>query len=187
MSRQRTKPVTKGAQYGALVAYMVFLGDTQAREQIVFWQLGSFNGTRWEAVRVVAPLVLVGLVGLMLIARRLDLLSLGERAARHLGLNVERLRLVSIVIVALLVSAGVAFAGIIAFVGLVVPHLLRLAWGPDHRLLLPASMLYGAALLAAADVGARLAGGIPVGVVMAFLGAPFLLWLLRRAALDRSP
>ena len=83
--------IAVNAVTAGIIAYTVFLGDTQAREQIVFWQLGSFNGTRWEAVRIVAPLVLIGLVGVMLIARKLDLLSLGERAARHVGLDVERL------------------------------------------------------------------------------------------------
>ncbi|MFI5044805.1 MAG: FecCD family ABC transporter permease [Acidimicrobiales bacterium] len=175
--------IAVNAVTSAVIAYMVFLGDTQAREQIVFWQLGSFNGTRWEAVRVVAPLVLVGLVGLMLIARRLDLLSLGERAARHLGLNVERLRLVSIVIVALLVSAGVAFAGIIAFVGLVVPHLVRMVIGPAHRTLVPASILGGALVMVLADMVARTAvdyADLPIGMITALVGGPFFFWLLRR-------
>jgi iron complex transport system permease protein len=167
----------------AIIAYLVFLGDTQAREQIVFWQLGSFNGTRWESVRIVAPLVAVGLVGTMALARRLDLLSLGERAARHVGLDVERLRLVAVVLVSLLVASGVAFAGIIAFVGLIVPHVIRMVVGPAHRVLVPASVLGGALVMVLADLVARTAvdyADLPIGMLTALVGGPFFFWLLRR-------
>jgi iron complex transport system permease protein len=167
----------------ALIAYLVFLGDTQAREQIVFWQLGSFNGARWEAVRVVAPVVLVGLLAVLVMARRLDLLALGERAARHAGVHVERLRLVAVVVVAALVAAGVAFAGIIAFVGLVVPHLVRMVVGPGHRVLVPASVLGGALMLVVADLVARTAvpyAELPIGMLTALVGGPFFFWMLLR-------
>lgn len=167
----------------AIIAYLIFLGDTAAREQIVFWQLGSLNGSRWEQVRVVVPLVVVGLAGTLLLARRLDLLSLGERAARHLGVDVERLRLTAIVVVTLLVAAGVAFAGIIAFVGLVVPHLIRMVIGPSHRTLVPASALGGALVLTVADLVARTAvdyADLPIGMLTALVGGPFFFWLLLR-------
>ena len=168
---------------GAGLALTTFLGDTQAREQIVFWQLGSFNGTRWAYVGVVAPLVLLGVVGALLLARRLDLLALGERSARHLGVDVERLRVLSIVVVAVLTAAGVAFCGIIAFVGLVVPHLVRMAVGPAHRVLVPLSALGGAVLLLGADLVARTAVGyadLPIGMLTALVGGPFFFWLIRR-------
>jgi iron complex transport system permease protein len=161
----------------------LFLGDTQAREQIVFWQLGSLNGTRWEQVGVVAPLVAIGIVGSLLIARRLDFLALGERAARHVGVDVERLRITAIVIVTLLVAAGVAFAGIIAFVGLIVPHLVRMIIGPAHRALVPASALGGALVVALADLVARTAvdyAELPLGMLTAIVGGPFFMWLLLR-------
>ncbi|MEV0893964.1 iron ABC transporter permease [Promicromonospora sp. NPDC050262] len=175
--------VAVNAVCGAGLALTTFLGDTQAREQIVFWQLGSFNGTRWAYVAVVAPLVAVGVVGALLLARRLDLLSLGERSARHLGVDVERLRVLSIVVVAVLTAAGVAFCGIIAFVGLVVPHLIRMAVGPAHRVLVPLSALGGAVLLLAADLVARTAVGyadLPIGMLTALVGGPFFFWLIRR-------
>ncbi len=175
--------IAVNAVTAAIIAYTVFLGDTQAREQIVFWQLGSFNGARWEAVRVIAPLVGVGLLGVMLLSRKLDLLALGERAARHVGLNVERLRLVVIVLVALLVASGVAFAGIIAFVGLIVPHVVRMVIGPAHRTLVPASILGGAVVLVLADLVARNAvdyADLPIGMLTALVGGPFFFWLLRR-------
>ncbi|HEX7225585.1 MAG TPA: iron chelate uptake ABC transporter family permease subunit [Candidatus Limnocylindria bacterium] len=168
------------------VALLMFVsGDRLAA--VVSWLLGSLAGASWPRVGIALPLIVASFVLVLLRWRVLNAFLLGERAAAHLGVDVEREKRILTALAALATSAGVAVSGTIGFVGLVVPHLLRLAWGPDHRLLLPASMLYGAALLAAADVGARLAGGIPVGVVMAFLGAPFLLWLLRRAALDRSP
>ncbi|MCW2840845.1 MAG: hemin transporter permease [Aeromicrobium sp.] len=165
------------------LALMIFLGDTQAREQIVFWQLGSLNGSRWEHVGVVAPLVLVGLAGSMLMSRRLDVLALGDRAARHVGIDVERLRLVAIVLVALLTAAAVSFAGIIAFVGLVVPHLIRMLVGPGHRVLVPASALAGSVLLLGADLIARTAvtgADLPIGMLTSLVGGPFFFWLLRR-------
>jgi iron complex transport system permease protein len=175
--------VAVNAVCGAGIAFLTFLGDTQAREQIVFWQLGSLNGTRWQYVAVVAPFVVVGLVVALLVARRLDLLSLGERAARHVGVDVERLRLVSIVAVALLTAAAVAFCGIVSFVGLVVPHLVRMAVGPGHRVLVPLSALGGGVLLLAADLVARTAvayADLPIGMLTALVGGPFFFWLIRR-------
>lgn len=167
----------------AVVAFNTFIASPTAREQIVFWQLGSLNGARWQAVAVVTPFVVVGIVVSLLLARRLDLLALGDRSARHLGVNVERLRVVAIVVIALLVGAGVAFAGVIAFVGLVVPHLVRLVAGPGHRLLLPASALGGALLLTVADLVARTAipfADLPLGMLTSVVGGPFFLWLMRR-------
>ncbi|TAK70798.1 MAG: iron ABC transporter permease [Actinomycetota bacterium] len=180
--------IAVNAVAAAAIAFLVFIGDQAAREQIVFWQLGSFNGARWESVAVVAPLVCVGLIGTVLIARQLDLLSLGERAARHLGLHIERLRIVAIVLVALLVAAGVAFVGIIAFVGLVVPHVIRMVIGPAHRALIPASALAGALVLVVADLVARTAvayADLPIGMLTALVGGPFFFWLLRRTR-DRA-
>ncbi|MBW9204836.1 iron ABC transporter permease [Mumia sp. zg.B53] len=175
--------IAVNAVTGALLALMMFLADTQAREEIVFWQLGSLNGTRWQYVGVVAPLALVGIAGAFVLSRRLDLLALGDRAARHVGVDVERLRLVAITLVALLTAAAVAFCGIIAFVGLVVPHLMRMVVGPGHRLLLPASVLGGAVLLLAADLVARTAvpyAELPIGMLTSLLGGPMFFWLLRR-------
>ncbi|MRJ75018.1 iron chelate uptake ABC transporter family permease subunit [Aeromicrobium sp. SMF47] len=175
--------IAVNAVCAAGLALMIFLGDTQEREQIVFWQLGSLNGSRWEHVVVVTPLVVVGLIGSILMARKLDVLALGDRAARHVGIDVERLRLVAIVLVALLTAAGVSFAGIIAFVGLVVPHLIRMLVGPGHRVLVPASALAGAVLLLGADLIARTAmtgADLPIGMLTSLVGGPFFFWLLRR-------
>ena len=168
---------------GAAIALLTFLGDTQSREQIVFWQLGSLAGSRWSQVWIIAPIVAFGLLAAYVAARKLDLLSLGERNARHLGVNVELLRIGMIVIVALLTGAAVAFAGIISFVGLVIPHLMRMILGPAHLPLVTASALGGALLLTLADLAARTVvpnADMPIGMLTALVGGPFFFWLLRR-------
>lgn len=168
---------------GAGMAFLTFIGTTSTREQIVFWQLGSLNGALWSNVGLVAPLVAVGVVIALIVAPQLDLFALGERTARHLGLNVELLRIVVIVTVALLVCAAVAFAGIIGFAGLVVPHLMRMIIGPAHLPLVIASALGGALLIAVADLVARTAvplADLPIGMITSLVGGPFFLWLLVR-------
>ncbi|WP_407665165.1 FecCD family ABC transporter permease [Microcella humidisoli] len=165
------------------IAFVLFVADTASREQIVFWQLGSLGGSRWDQVALVAVVAAVGITVALLLARRYDLLALGERSARHLGVDVERLRIVSIVLVALLTGAAVAFTGIIAFVGLVVPHLIRMIIGPAHRGLILASAVGGGALLVVADLLTRtLVGGaeLPIGMLTSLVGGPFFFWLLYR-------
>ena len=161
------------------VALLIF-NSGERLAAVISWLLGSLAGSSWPRVAVAAPLIVVSFTLLLLRWRRLNALLLGEGPAAHLGIEVEREKRILTVLAALATSAAVAVSGTIGFVGLVVPHLVRLVVGPDHRLLLPASLLYGAGLLVLADLGARLAGGVPVGVVTALLGAPFLLWLLRR-------
>lgn len=168
---------------GAAIALLTFLGDSQSREQIVFWQLGSLAGSRWQQVIIVVPVIVIGMIVSYAVARKLDLLSLGERNARYLGVNVEVLRIGVIVLVSLLVGASVAFAGIIAFVGLVIPHLMRMILGPAHLPLVTASALGGALLLTLADLGARTLvpmADLPIGMLTALVGGPFFFWLLRR-------
>ena len=148
---------------------------------VVSWLLGSLAGASWPRVAVAVPLIVLSFTLLLLRWRRLNVLLLGEGPAAHLGIDLEREKWILTGLAALATSAAVAISGTIGFIGLVVPHLVRLVAGPDHRLLLPASLLYGAGLLVLADLGARLAGGIPVGVVTALLGAPFFIWLLRRS------
>ncbi|WP_185995645.1 FecCD family ABC transporter permease [Nocardioides campestrisoli] len=176
--------VAVNAMAGAALAFLMFLGDTQAREEIVFWQLGSLNGSRGEQVLITAPVALVGIAVAILLSRRLDLLALGDKGARHVGVDVERLRIASIVVVAVLTAAAVAFAGIIAFVGLIIPHLMRMVVGPGHRALVPASALGGAVLLVLADLWARTAiayADLPIGMLTSLVGGPVFFWLLRRA------
>ncbi|MGW5236371.1 FecCD family ABC transporter permease [Streptomyces nodosus] len=168
---------------GALIGLFLFFADTAAVNQIAFWQLGSLSQATWPKVLAVLPCAALGLALAPWYARRLDLLALGERPARHLGVEVERLRMVLVLVIALLTAAAVSVSGIIGFVGLVVPHLLRMVAGPGHRLLLPGSALLGALVLLAADLAARTAAApaeLPLGVLTALVGSPFFFWLLRR-------
>jgi iron complex transport system permease protein len=175
--------IAVNAVAGAGLAFLTFLGTTSTREQIVFWQLGSLNGALWQNVALVAPLVVAGLGAGIAASRRLDLFALGERTARHLGVRVELLRVAGIVTVAVLVCAAVSFAGIIGFVGLVIPHLMRMAIGPAHLPLTITSALGGALLLVVADLVARTAvplADLPIGMLTSLIGGPFFLWLLVR-------
>ncbi|MEU8762919.1 iron ABC transporter permease [Streptomyces sp. NPDC048659] len=168
---------------GALIGLFVFFADNAQLTQITFWQLGSLAQATWPKVLAVLPCALLGLAVAPLYARRLDLLALGERPARHLGVDVERLRVALVLVVALLTAAAVAVAGVITFVGLLVPHLLRMAHGPGHRFLVPGSALGGAVVLMAGDLAARTLAApaeLPLGVLTALIGSPFFFWLLRR-------
>ncbi|WP_119291025.1 iron ABC transporter permease [Streptomyces sp. YIM 130001] len=168
---------------GALIGLFLFFADNAQVTQITFWQLGSLSAATWPKVLAVLPCALAGLLVAPFYARRLDLLALGERPARHLGVDVERLRVVLILVVALLTAAAVAVAGIVSFVGLLVPHLLRMAAGPGHRFLVPGSAVGGALVLVVADLTARTVAApaeLPLGVLTALVGSPFFFFLLRR-------
>lgn len=168
---------------GAALALLMFAGDTASREQIVFWQLGSMNGSRWTEVAVVALIGALGAAASLALARRYDLLALGDRTAAHLGVRVEALRVGSIVLVALLTGVAVAFVGIIAFVGLVVPHIIRMLVGPAHRGLIALSALGGGVVLVYADLLARtivVSADLPIGILTSLVGGPFFFWLIRR-------
>ena len=177
--------VALGALAGALTGVLAFISDDRQLRDLTFWSLGSLGGASWTKLVVIAPIVLPLLLAVPLLARGLNALMLGEAEAYHLGIPVQRIKALAILLVALAVGASVASAGVIGFVGIVVPHLIRLAIGPDHRLLLPLSALGGATLLVAADIAARMIvapAELPIGIVTAALGAPFFLWLLLRRA-----
>ena len=168
---------------GSTVGLFTYLADDATLRTLTFWNLGSLNGASYARLW---PLLFVTVAVSLWLPRRasaLNALLLGESEANHLGINVEGLKRELVFCTALGVGAAVAAAGMIGFVGLVVPHLVRLLAGPDHRVLLPASVLAGAALLLFADLIARLAlapAEMPIGIVTAFLGAPFFLYLLLR-------
>lgn len=168
---------------GAGIGMIRYLADDDQLRSITFWGLGSVAGGRWADLAVLGPVVLTGVLLAPRWARALDLFSLGEAEAEHLGVDTERTRLGVIAASALLTGAAVSVAGVIGFVGLVVPHLIRLTVGPGHRLLLPASALGGASLLLLADLAARTVAApaeLPLGVLTALVGGPFFLWLLQR-------
>jgi iron complex transport system permease protein len=170
-----------GALAGAGTGLLVFLADDRQLRDITFWMLGSLAGATWQKTAMIAPVLALLLLLFPAVGRGLDLLALGETEAFHIGVSVERLKRWLIVLVAAAAGAAVSVTGVIGFVGIVVPHLLRLVVGPGHRLLLPASACGGAILLVLADTFARTIAApaeLPIGIVTALVGAPFFLFLL---------
>jgi len=175
--------VVTSAVLGSVLMFMVSAAPSEKLHNIMWWLLGNLQVADWALLRIVAALVAVGLAVTMLLARDLNVMTLGDEPARHLGLHVERSRKLFFVVASLMAGATVASCGLIGFVGLIVPHTLRMALGPDHRRLVPAAALSGATFLVLADSFARTAIApleIPIGVVTALLGGPFFLIMLRR-------
>lgn len=170
-----------GAIAGAFNSLLSYFSDNQMLRQISVWQMGNLGGANWQKVSIMASVSLIIFSLLPSQARSLNALLLGESEARHLGIDVQRIKRQLIFLTALGVGVSVALAGLIGFVGLIVPHMVRLLIGPDHRALLPASALAGASLLLIADSIARvvvLPAELPTGILTALLGAPFFVALL---------
>jgi iron complex transport system permease protein len=181
--------IALGALAGAATGVLVYAADDQQLRDLTFWNLGSLAGASWAKLSVAAPIMLIAMLGTLGLARGLNGLALGEAAAAHMGIPVQRMKNLAILCVAAATGAAVAVSGGIGFVGIVVPHLLRLSTGPDHRHLLPNTALLGAALLVGADMIARsilAPAELPIGIVTALIGAPIFLWILlrRRGLLD---
>jgi iron complex transport system permease protein len=173
--------VAVNAIAGAGIGVLVYLSDDTQLRDLTFWSMGSLGAAAWLPAMLAASCILAAALGLSRMARALDLLQLGERAAFHAGLDVERAKHRAALWSALAVGAGTAVTGPIGFVGLVAPHLARLVVGPGHRLAAPAAALLGAALLLGADLGVRLAvppAEPPIGLATSLIGGPFFLWLL---------
>ena len=171
---------------GAVTSTIIYLSarDAEVLREIFFWLLGGLDARSWSHVRLAAPPIVIGSLVLLAFGRDLNLLLLGEEQAQSLGVSVAWARRILLVTTALVTGVAVAVSGTIGFVGLIVPHLLRLVVGPDHRVLLPASALGGASFLILADTMARVALApteMRLGIITAFLGAPFFLFLLVRA------
>ncbi|NEU59246.1 vitamin B12 ABC transporter permease BtuC [Halorussus sp. MSC15.2] len=165
---------------GAVVSFLL-LQTGESMERAVFWLMGHLHLASWEDVRLVLPVAVLGFAVLMAYARDLNVLLLGEEDAHALGVEVEWTKRLLLAVASVMTGAAVAVTGVIGFVGLVVPHVMRLLVGPDHRILLPTSALAGATFLVATDTVARSGTAeLPVGIVTAFLGAPFFLYLLRK-------
>jgi len=176
-----------GALSGAVTGVMVYIANDQQLRDLNFWGLGSLAGANWTKVLASAPFMLGGMAVSLLLWRGLNALTLGEASAHHMGIDVQRLKNVAIGAVAACVGAAVAVSGGIGFVGIVVPHLLRILIGPDHRFLLPASALLGAAFLLCADAISRVIvapAELPIGIVTAAVGGPFFLYILLRRRKD---
>jgi len=165
------------------VGLLVFIADDRQLRDITFWLLGSLSGATWAKSATVAPVLALALIACLSIARGLDVLVLGEAEAFHAGVEVERLKRISIVMVSAMTGVAVSICGVVGFIGIVVPHLLRLVIGPAHALLLPAAALLGAILLVGADTLARTIvapAEMPIGILTAAVGAPFFLAMLLR-------
>lgn len=175
--------VAVGAFAAAVTTAIVSLSDAAELRNAFLWLWGGLSGASWDTVLLIAVYVPLPVAVLLAAARPLDLLALGEEPARHLGADVEPLKRRVYVAASLLTAAAVAVSGVIGFVGLVVPHAMRLVWGHRHRPLLPAAFLGGGALLAVSDTVARVAVApreLPVGIVTALVGVPVFVLLLRR-------
>jgi len=176
--------IALGALAGAATGILIYLADDRQLRDLTFWGMGSLGGASWEKIALAMPMILPVLLLSPLLARGLNMLALGEAAALHAGVKVQRLKILTILSVAAATGAAVAISGGIGFIGIVVPHLLRLAVGPDHKYLLANAALLGAILLVGADIIARLVvapAELPIGIVTAVLGAPVFLYILLRS------
>lgn len=176
--------VVVGAFFSAVIAFVLSVSDAPTVRSAVLWMMGSLSGATWATVGITAAYTLPAALLLLALARPLNLMAIGEETAGYLGTEVERTKRWAYGVASLVAAAGVAFAGVIGFVGLIIPHSIRLLVGPDHRVLLPLSFVAGAGFLVLADLGARVALSpteIPIGVITAFVGVPFFLLLLRRS------
>ena len=174
--------VALGALLGSITSYLV-INSGDKLHSIVFWLMGTFSMSRWVDVGLVLPYIVVGVGVILLYARPLNIMQLDEEQAQHLGINVERLKIILLGAATLITAAAVSFVGTIGFVGIIIPHAVRLLWGADYRFLLPLSVFSGGLFMILADLIARTAQApseIPIGVITAAVGAPFFLFLLRK-------
>ena len=175
--------IAVNAVCGAAISLLVYIAPATSREQIIFWQMGSLNGAQWKYVTVVLPIIVVGVIISLLLGSALDILALGDKAAGHIGVNVQTVRIAAIGASTLLTAGAVAYAGLIGFVGLIIPHLLRGITGPSNKILMPASALAGAVLIGLSDIAARTLiafADLPIGIFTAIVGGPTFFILLRR-------
>lgn len=173
--------VAVGSTLTAIMSFLMVATEYDLRT-VVMWLMGGFTTATWAKVAVALPVVAAGFIYMMLMSRRMNLLLMGEERARELGIDSQRTRRNLMIVASLTTAAAVAFSGLIGFVGLMVPHIMRLLVGPDHRRLLPATAMFGALLILIADTVARTAlapAEIPVGIITAAAGGPFFLYLLR--------
>ncbi|WP_062226835.1 FecCD family ABC transporter permease [Aureimonas frigidaquae] len=170
---------------GAFTGILTFISTDQQLRELTFWTMGGLGGATWTKLLAALPLMIPAFLAAPLLGGALDRLAMGEAEAFHLGVSVEPIKRLAVLVIAAAVGAAVSVSGIVGFVGLVAPHLVRLVAGPGHRVLLPAAACTGAALLALADLVARTLvapAELPLGIVTALIGAPFFLFLLMRSA-----
>ncbi|MDY6930695.1 MAG: iron chelate uptake ABC transporter family permease subunit [Halobacteriota archaeon] len=164
----------------ALTSFLMYMSDNL--HQIVFWLMGGLDGGRWIHVKILFPIIFFGILSIYFFSRDMNVMLLGEESAQHLGIEVEQFKRLMMVLASLITAAAVSVSGLIGFVGLMIPHIMRLLFGPDHRILIPSSALSGGIFLVLTDTLARTALSptqLPVGILTASFGAPFFIYLLR--------
>ncbi len=174
--------VAIAAFFAAINSFMMYISGNSL-QRIVFWAMGAFWNASWDDVLLVAPFAIVGTIIILAFSRDLNVLLLGDESAEHLGTNVNGLKIGILMVISLIAAAAVSVSGIIGFVGLIIPHMMRIIVGPDHRILIPASLLMGGMFMMTADTFSRMViqpTELPVGIITALLGAPFFVYLLLR-------
>lgn len=166
----------------AMISFLMVM-NAEKMEKVYFWILGSFANRNWEHVQIAAPLIIVGVLLLMLFSKELNAMVFGDSTAHHLGIDLEKVKVIILVLASLTAAGAVAVCGIIGFVGLIIPHIVRMLVGPDHRILLPMSFLVGGIFMVITDTVARTIFApmeIPIGVITAMFGGPFFIYLLKK-------
>lgn len=189
LSRLLLAGIAINALCGAAVGVLTYISDDQQLRQFSLWSMGSLGQAQWPTLAVASSLILPACIATFFMSRRLNILQLGEEDAHYLGVNVRLTQLQLLLLSALLVGAAVAVSGVIGFIGLVIPHLLRMRIGADHRWLLPGSAMAGACLLLLADTLARTLvapAEMPVGLITSIIGGPYFLWLILRPGVPRN-
>ena len=170
--------------FSAVVSFLTYVAPSDKMQNIVFWTMGSLGGVGYEELAVVLPIVIIGIVLMLTQCRNLNAMMIGDSHAMDLGVDVRKVRIALLIVSSFVVAACVAFVGTIGFVGLVIPHILRMVMGPDNRLIMPMSVIGGAAFLLISDWVAHIVapyyGVLPIGVVTALVGGPFFIYLLCR-------
>ncbi len=173
--------IALGSLASAISSFILIRGQQGNLHLVIIWMMGSLANRSWPEVQMILPYAMGASVIVYFYARELDVLLMGDEQAYYLGVPVERVKLILLTLASLLAAAAVAVTGAIGFIGLIVPHLIRLLVGPQHRILLPLCFLGGGVILGLADIAANMAGEIPIGIVTSIIGAPFFLYLLHRA------
>lgn len=173
---------------GALIGLMTYTANDEQLRTITFWNMGSLGGANWKSVLTILPFALISMLGLMVFGKSLNAMTLGESQAQHLGINLQKTKRSVVILCAIGVGACVALSGIIGFLALLVPHLLRMGVSADHKFLLPASVLLGASLLVLADLIARtivIPAELPIGILTAFMGVPMFIAIILKSTKER--
>ncbi len=171
-----------GSVASAMTSFMIMWSKNEILHGVIYWLMGGLSTSSWDKVRMILPYTCVGILIVLSFSRDLNIMTLGEESAQHLGIDIEVVKKILLATTSLLTAAAVSVSGLIGFIGLIIPHIMRIIIGPDHRFLLPASIITGGLFLALADVGARTILApieIPVGIITACLGGPFFAYLLR--------